>query len=108
LIRQAALAPNSPFVAVVLNRNYGQHAAVMAGFSKARGDLIITLDADLQNPPEEIPKLIVEAEKGYEVVGTIRYMRKDSWFRRFASRQINRIVRNVTGVAMSDYGCMLR
>jgi undecaprenyl-phosphate 4-deoxy-4-formamido-L-arabinose transferase len=108
MIRAAAHAEGSPFVAVILNRNYGQHAAVMAGFSRVRGDLVITLDADLQNPPEEIPNLMREAEKGFEVVGTIRLMRKDSFFRRFASRIVNKIVRKVTGVEMTDYGCMLR
>lgn len=108
MIRAAAHTEGSPFVAVILNRNYGQHAAVMAGFSRVRGDLVITLDADLQNPPEEIPNLMREAEKGFEVVGTIRLMRKDSFFRRFASRIINNIVRKVTGVHMTDYGCMLR
>lgn len=96
------------FVGVILNRNYGQHAAVMAGFSRVRGDLVITLDADLQNPPEEIPNLLREAEKGYEVVGTVRQLRQDSFFRRAASRLINNAVRRVTGVNMSDYGCMLR
>ncbi|HET8711325.1 MAG TPA: glycosyltransferase [Spongiibacteraceae bacterium] len=107
LIRTAA-RDDEHFVGVILNRNYGQHAAVMAGFSRARGDLIITLDADLQNPPEEIPNLIREAEKGYEVVGTVRQMRQDSLFRRMASRMINGVVRKATGVQMTDYGCMLR
>ncbi len=108
IIRAAAQVEGSPFVAVILNRNYGQHAAVMAGFSKVRGDLVITLDADLQNPPEEIPKLLAQAERGFEVVGTIRQMRKDSFFRRFASKIVNKVVRKATGVQMSDYGCMLR
>ncbi|MCL2524193.1 MAG: glycosyltransferase [Betaproteobacteria bacterium] len=106
LIRAAAADPL--FVGVILNRNYGQHAAVMAGFSRARGDLIVTLDADLQNPPEEIPKLIQAAEEGYEVVGTVRQLRQDSLFRRLASRVVNNFVRRATGVQMSDYGCMLR
>lgn len=107
LIRAAAKR-DSRFVGVILNRNYGQHAAVMAGFSRVRGDLIVTLDADLQNPPEEIPNLMREAEKGYEVVGSVRQMRQDTFFRRTASRLINNIVRRATGVHMSDYGCMLR
>ena len=107
LIRAAA-QQDSRFVGVILNRNYGQHAAIMAGFSRVRGDLIITLDADLQNPPEEIPNLMREAEKGFEVVGTVRQMRQDSLFRRTASRMINNVVRKATGVQMTDYGCMLR
>lgn len=108
LISAAAKAPGSPFVAVILNRNYGQHAAIMAGFSKVRGDLVVTLDADLQNPPEEIPRLVAEAAKGFEVVGTIRENRQDTWFRRTASKVVNGIVRKATGIHMSDYGCMLR
>lgn len=107
LIRRAAQR-DARFVGVILNRNYGQHAAVMAGFSRVRGDLIITLDADLQNPPEEIPNLLREAEKGFEVVGSVRQLRQDSFFRRAASRVVNNAVRRVTGVHMSDYGCMLR
>ncbi len=105
---RAAAVEDKCFVGVILNRNYGQHAAIMAGFSRVRGDLIITLDADLQNPPEEIPNLMREIEKGYEVVGTVRQMRQDSFFRRFASRMINSVVRKATGVQMTDYGCMLR
>jgi undecaprenyl-phosphate 4-deoxy-4-formamido-L-arabinose transferase len=108
IISAAASEPNSPFVAVILNRNYGQHAAIMAGFSKVRGDLVITLDADLQNPPEEIPRLIAEAAKGYEVVGTIRTQRQDSWFRRNASKLVNYCREKMTGVKMTDHGCMLR
>ena len=68
LMQAAAEEPQSQVVAVILNRNYGQHSAIMAGFEQARGDLIITLDADLQNPPEEIPKLVAAAEQGYDVV----------------------------------------
>src|SRR5262245_27839362 len=65
-------------VVVDLNRNYGQHAAVFAGFEAARGDVIVTLDADLQNPPEEIPKLVGRIEEGYDVVGSVRIDRQDS------------------------------
>ncbi len=95
-------------VAILLNRNYGQHAAIMAGFAKTRGDLIVTLDADLQNPPEEIPRLVATMKEGYDVVGTIRKDRADSAFRRIASWTVNRTVQMATGVLMSDYGCMLR
>ena len=80
----------------------------MAGFSQVRGDLIITLDADLQNPPEEIPRLVEAARQGYDVVGTVRQQRQDTWFRRKASRTLNRLIQRVTGKAMGDYGCMLR
>ena len=99
-----------PEVKVVeLVRNYGQHAAILAGFSIVRGDITITLDADLQNPPEEIPKLVKEMEEGgYDVVGTIRKSRKDSLFRIIPSKIINIIARRITKVKMSDWGCMLR
>jgi undecaprenyl-phosphate 4-deoxy-4-formamido-L-arabinose transferase len=95
-------------VAVILNRNYGQHAAVIAGLEQSRGEIIITLDADLQNPPEEIPNLVYEMGHGVDVVGTVRENRQDSVFRRVASSMINRMVRRTTGVMMHDYGCMLR
>lgn len=108
LLSDAASEPGSHVVAVLLNRNYGQHSAIMAGFSHVSGDLIITLDADLQNPPEEIPQLVATAEQGYDVVGTIRQNRQDSIFRKTASRLINRLIQRTTGKAMSDYGCMLR
>jgi undecaprenyl-phosphate 4-deoxy-4-formamido-L-arabinose transferase len=95
-------------VGVLLNRNYGQHAAVFAGFGQSRGGIVITLDADLQNPPEEIPRLLAEMHKGYDVVGTVRRHRQDSLFRRLASAVVNKAVRQATGVMMHDYGCMLR
>ena len=94
--------------AIILNRNYGQHAAIICGFSHARGEIVITLDADLQNPPEEIPRLVEKIEEGNDVVGTIRRNRQDSFFRRKASACINWMVRKSTGVGMTDYGCMLR
>jgi undecaprenyl-phosphate 4-deoxy-4-formamido-L-arabinose transferase len=105
-----AAAKSNPdnVVGVFLNRNYGQHAAVIAGFEQSRGDVIITLDADLQNPPEEIPKLVEAMDKGYDVVGSVRRHRRDSLFRRMASAVINKGVQKATGVMMHDYGCMLR
>ncbi len=108
LIRDAAAGEGSKLVGVLLNRNYGQHAAIMAGFETSKGDLVITLDADLQNPPEEIPRLVEAAMQGYDVVGTMRRNRQDSWFRKTASKLINKSVQKATGVHMSDYGCMLR
>jgi undecaprenyl-phosphate 4-deoxy-4-formamido-L-arabinose transferase len=80
----------------------------MAGFSHVTGDLIITLDADLQNPPEEIPRLVAKADEGYDVVGTVRQNRQDTFFRKSASKMINRLIQRTTGKAMGDYGCMLR
>ena len=108
MLVDAAEEPGSHVVAVLLNRNYGQHSAIMAGFSHVTGDLIITLDADLQNPPEEIPRLVEKADEGYDVVGTVRQNRQDSVFRKSASKMINRLIQRTTGKAMGDYGCMLR
>ncbi len=108
IIRSAAQDKDKHIVGVFLNRNYGQHAAIMAGFSQSRGEVVVTLDADLQNPPEEIPKLLVPMEAGCQVVGSIRQQRQDSLFRRIASQLVNKAVRSATGVMMHDYGCMLR
>jgi undecaprenyl-phosphate 4-deoxy-4-formamido-L-arabinose transferase len=107
LLKEFALNPRVRVVE--LTRNYGQHAAIMAGFSIVRGDMIVTLDADLQNPPEEIPNLVrVMEEGGYDVVGTIRKGRKDSFLRILPSKIINMVARKITGVSMRDWGCMLR
>lgn len=89
-------------------RNYGQHAAVFAGFAQSRGEIIVTMDADLQNPPEEIPKLISKIEEGHDIVGGWRQNRRDSVFRKLPSWCVNRFVSRVTGVHLRDYGCMLR
>ncbi len=104
------IAARDPRIKVIsFNRNYGQHAAVMAGFEASRGKTVITLDADLQNLPEDIPKLLAKAEEGFDVVGGWRSQRKDTAFRRFASRQVNRVMRRILkGVEFKDYGCMLR
>lgn len=107
-IIQAAGLSEGKVVGVLLNRNYGQHAAVMAGFAEARGDIVVTLDADLQNPPEEIPKLVKKIEEGFDVVGSVRVPRCDNSFRRIASLIVNKVAQKATGVVMHDYGCMLR
>jgi undecaprenyl-phosphate 4-deoxy-4-formamido-L-arabinose transferase len=100
---------NFPVRVVELTKNYGQHAAIMAGFSITQADIIITMDADLQNPPEEIINLVKVMEEGnYDVVGTIRKGRKDSFFRILPSKIINMVARKITGVSMRDWGCMLR
>ncbi len=94
---------------VELTKNYGQHAAIFAGFSVSQGEIVITMDADLQNPPEEIPRLVQVMEEGdFDVVGTIRRERKDSIYRTLPSRIINMIARRITKVRMTDWGCMLR
>ncbi|HEY7876882.1 MAG TPA: glycosyltransferase [Gemmatimonadaceae bacterium] len=93
---------------VELSRNFGQHPAILAGFAITTGDEVVTLDADLQNPPEEIPKLLALADQGYDVVGGVREARHDTLFRRVASRLVNRVMVAITGIRMSDYGCMLR
>jgi undecaprenyl-phosphate 4-deoxy-4-formamido-L-arabinose transferase len=94
---------------VELTRNYGQHAAVFAGFESSTGEIIVTMDADLQNPPEEIPRLVQTMEDGnYEVVGTVRKGRKDSIFRTLPSNVVNAMTRRITRVHLNDWGCMLR
>ncbi len=93
---------------VLFNTNYGQHAAIMAGFERVRGNWIVTLDADLQNPPEEIGKLIDAMRAGHDYVGTIRRARQDAAWRKAASRAMNRIRERITHIRMTDQGCMLR
>src|SRR5919201_1173918 len=93
---------------VLLNGNFGQHMAIMAGFERCRGDRIVTLDADLQNPPEEIAKLLAEMDQGYDYVGSIRAKREDSWWRNVASKAMNRVRERITRIKMTDQGCMLR
>ena len=103
------MAEKFPEVRVIeFNGNFGQHMAILAAFEESTGEIVITLDADLQNPPEEIPKLVKEVEKGHDVVGTIRQKRQDTLFRRVASRIVNITTNKMTGMQMSDYGCMLR
>ncbi len=93
---------------IQLNRNYGQHAAVFAGLDHARGDVVVTLDADLQNPPEDIPRLLAEIAAGHDVVGGWRQDRQDHPVRRLLSWVVNKVTSRVVGVEMRDYGCMLR
>ena len=93
---------------ILFNGNYGQHMAIMAGFEHCRGSRIVTLDADLQNPPEEIGNLLTAMDEGHDYVGTIRRMRQDSAFRRYASRAMNKLRERITSIKMTDQGCMLR
>ncbi len=108
IIEEAAEAYPGLVIGVLLARNSGQHAAIMAGLAETVGDAVVTIDADLQNPPEEIPKLLELCRQGIDVVGSVRIDRKDSMFRRLMSGMINVAVRRATGVMMHDYGCMLR
>ncbi|MBE9039606.1 glycosyltransferase family 2 protein [Oscillatoriales cyanobacterium LEGE 11467] len=95
--------------AVLLRRNYGQTAAMAAGFDEARGDVIVTLDADLQNPPEEIPRLLEELNKGYDLVSGWRKNRKDAALTRLLPSKIaNWLIGKLTGVKLHDYGCSLK
>ncbi|MBN2594289.1 MAG: glycosyltransferase [Sedimentisphaerales bacterium] len=108
VITEAVDQNEGKVLGILLNRNYGQHAAVMAGFAESRGNMVITLDADLQNPPEEVLKLVRTMEEGFDVVGTVRVPRHDTLFRKMASRIVNKVAQKATGVRMHDYGCMLR
>jgi undecaprenyl-phosphate 4-deoxy-4-formamido-L-arabinose transferase len=80
----------------------------MAGLAYARGEYVVTLDADLQNPPEEIGKLVGMLDQGYDYVGTIRQQRQDSWWRRWFSKRINKLRELITPVRITDQGCMMR
>lgn len=93
---------------ILFNANHGQHLAIMAGFEYCRGERIVTLDADLQNPPEEISKLLAAMDCGHDYVGSIRQTRKDRLWRHLASRLMNRLRERITRIKMTDQGCMLR
>jgi undecaprenyl-phosphate 4-deoxy-4-formamido-L-arabinose transferase len=93
---------------VLFNGNFGQHLAIMAGFEASRGERVVTLDADLQNPPEEIGKLLAKMDEGYDYVGAVRAERHDTAFRRHASRLMNALRERTTHIKMTDQGCMLR
>ncbi|MDH3319783.1 MAG: glycosyltransferase, partial [Betaproteobacteria bacterium] len=93
---------------LLLAGNFGQHMAIMAGFAHSRGEAVVTLDADLQNPPEEIAKLLAKMDEGHDYVGSYRRTREDSAFRRVASRLMNHVRERITDIRMTDQGCMLR
>ncbi len=93
---------------ILFNGNFGQHMAIVAGFEHSRGERVVTMDADLQNPPEEIGKLLVAMDSGHDYVGSIRRVRQDSWWRRLASRMMNQVRERITRIKMTDQGCMLR
>ena len=93
---------------VFLQYNVGQHMAILAGFAHARGERVVTLDADLQNPPEEIGKLLQAMDEGHDYVGGIRHTRRDSWWRTTLSQLINWLRHKTTRIRLTDQGCMLR
>ena len=93
---------------ILFNANYGQHMAIVAGFEHCRGERIVTLDADLQNPPEEIAKLLAAMDAGHDYIGSIRRARKDAWWRGLASKTMNQVRERITRIKMTDQGCMLR
>lgn len=93
---------------VLLNGNFGQHMAIIAGFERCRGERVVTLDADLQNPPEEIGKLLARMDQGHDYVGGVRQARRDPWLRRVLSRAMNGVRERITRIRMTDQGCMLR
>ena len=100
------LHANDPRVrAVRFKRNFGQHPAMHAGLARARGDVIVTMDGDLQNPPEDIPRLVEAVDAGYDVASGRRAARDDSWGRTLPSRLINGMLRRFTRVDVSDFGC---
>ena len=93
---------------VLFNGNFGQHMAIMAGFEHCRGQRVVTLDADLQNPPEDTHLLLAKMDEGHDYVGSIRRQRSDSWWRHVASRAMNGLREKITRIKMTDQGCMFR
>ncbi len=108
LLKDQFLARPEVTRVLLFNGNYGQHMAIMAGFEHCRGDRVVTLDADLQNPPEDIAKLLAAMDEGHDYVGSIRRTREDSLWRHLASKAMNRLRERLTRIRMTDQGCMLR
>ncbi len=107
IVRDLAKVDNS-IRPIYLRRNFGQTAALLAGFDHAQGEIIVTLDADMQNDPKDIPNLIEKIESGYDLVTGWRQNRQDAWIRNFPSLVANRIISAVTGVYVRDSGCTLK
>jgi undecaprenyl-phosphate 4-deoxy-4-formamido-L-arabinose transferase len=93
---------------ILFNGNYGQHMAILAGFEVTRGDIVVTLDADLQNPPEEIGALVDKMREGFDYVGSIRRKRRDAVWRTYASKLMNQVREKITRIKITDQGNMLR
>jgi undecaprenyl-phosphate 4-deoxy-4-formamido-L-arabinose transferase len=108
LLKQAAAERPDRVRVLELARNFGQHQAILAAFESVTGDVVVTLDADLQNPPEEVPKLLAKIREGHDVVGGVRQDRQDTAARRLASAVVNRVTTAITRMRITDFGCMLR
>jgi undecaprenyl-phosphate 4-deoxy-4-formamido-L-arabinose transferase len=108
ILKAAAAGSPQKIRVLELARNFGQHQAILAAFESVSGDVVVTLDADLQNPPEEIPKLLAKFAEGYDAVGGVRQNRQDSLLRKAASRAVNRVTTAITRMKLTDFGCMLR
>jgi undecaprenyl-phosphate 4-deoxy-4-formamido-L-arabinose transferase len=108
LLEKAAKADPTHVRVIDFTRNYGQHMAIMAGFELSSGEYAMTLDADLQNPPEEIPKIVALIDQGHDYVGSFRIERQDNWFRTYVSKAVNWVRSLATSAQMRDHGCMLR
>ncbi|HXR12179.1 MAG TPA: glycosyltransferase family 2 protein [Gaiellaceae bacterium] len=104
----AAAEHDHRLVVVQLRRNFGQTAAIAAGFDHARGDVIIPMDGDAQNDPRDIPRLLEKLDQGYDVVSGWRVDRQDGTLRRIPSHVANWLIGRVTGVRLHDYGCSLK
>jgi undecaprenyl-phosphate 4-deoxy-4-formamido-L-arabinose transferase len=107
LRQQFQLRPDVTRV-ILFSGNFGQHMAIMAGFEHSRGQRVVTLDADLQNPPEDTALLLAKMDEGHDYIGSIRRQRNDSWWRHVASRAMNGLRERITRIKMTDQGCMFR
>lgn len=108
LLRAASAKHKGKIRIIDFKGNFGQHMAIIAAFSKSRGEIVVTLDADLQNPPEEIHKLLKKIDEGHDYVGSYRDKRQDTFFRTYVSRAVNWVREKITDIHMRDQGCMLR
>ncbi|MHB9109377.1 MAG: glycosyltransferase family 2 protein [Armatimonadota bacterium] len=108
LLRELAAGDRTHTSVILFRRNFGQTAAMAAGFEHARGDVVVPMDADLQNDPADIPMLVAKMDEGYEVVSGWRKARQDDIVRKIPSRIANGIISRITGVALHDYGCTLK
>ena len=108
ILREQFQARSEVTRVILFSGNFGQHMAIMAAFEQCRGQRIVTLDADLQNPPEDIGLLLAKMDEGHDYVGSIRRQRNDSMWRHVASRAMNGLRERITRIKMTDQGCMFR